>query len=87
MSTIVKGLKREKTTPSIEDCFGFIDSNNNVFLVGDEGAILDISSPDFLQYKASGYDSIEEFLCTNYNTQLVKVLEKLTQFDIEVIIK
>lgn len=88
MSTIVKGLENEKKElHPIADCFCFIDDDNDVFIVGDEDVITNISSPMFTQYKAKEYETIEEFLRIEYDTQLVKVLKKLNQFDIEIIIK
>ena len=88
MSTIVKGLEIDKTElHQIADCFCFIDDDDNVFIVGDENVITNISSPMFTQYHTREYESIEEFLRIEYSTQLVKVLKKLNQFDIEIIIK
>jgi hypothetical protein len=88
MSTIVKGLEIEKKElHPIADCFCFIDDDNDVFIVGDENIITNISSPMFTQYQARGYETIEEFLRIEYDTQLVKVLKKLNQFDIEIIVK
>ena len=87
MSTIVKGLETKKESNSISNSFVFIDSDYNVFIVGDEDTIIDISSPTFIQYKGENYESIEEFLRIDYGTQLVKVLKKLNQFDIEIIVK
>ena len=88
MSTIIKGLEIDKKElHPIADCFCFIDDDNDVFIVGDEDVITNISSPMFTQYKAREYETIEEFLRIEYDTQLVKVLKKLNQFDIEIIVK
>ena len=88
MSTIVKGLEIDKKElHPIAECFCFIDDDNDVFIVGDEDVITNISSPMFTQYHAREYETIEEFLRIEYDTQLVKVLKKLNQFDIEIIVK
>lgn len=88
MSTIVKGLEIDKKDlHPIAECFCFIDDDNDVFIVGDENIITNISSPMFTQYHAREYETIEEFLRIEYDTQLVKVLKKLNQFDIEIIVK
>lgn len=88
MSTIVKGLEIDKKElHQIAECFCFIDDDNNVFIVGDEDVITNISSPMFTQYHAREYETIEEFLRIEYDTQLIKVLKKLNQFDIEIIVK
>lgn len=87
MSTIVRGLvDKEKSNP-ISNSFVFIDSNENVFIVGDEDTIINISSSTFIQFKGEDYESIEEFLRIVFGTQLVKVLKNLSQFDIEIIVK
>lgn len=86
MSTIVKGLETKKESHSISSNFVFIDSDHNVFIVGDENTIINISSPMFAEYKGEKYESIEEFLEIEFDTQLVKILKNLSQFDIEIII-
>ena len=87
MSTIVKGLETKKERNPISSNFIFIDSDHNVFIVGDEDTIINISSPMFAEYKGIKYDSIEEFLDVEFDTQLVKILKNLNQFDIEIIVK
>lgn len=48
MSTIVKGLKNtEKKSHDFKDYICFIDSEKNVFIIGGEDAIIDISSSFF----------------------------------------
>lgn len=86
MSTIVKGLKIKEESNSISNSFVFIDSDENVFIVGDDDTIINISSPTFAQYQGEEYKSIEEFLRIEFDTQLIKILNNLSQFDIEIII-
>ena len=86
MSIIVKGLETKKESNSISSGFVFVDSDNNVFIIGDEDTIINISSPMFAEYKGEEYESIEEFLEIEFDTQLVKILKNLSQFDIEIII-
>ena len=87
MSTIVRGLEIQKESHLISNNFAFIDNDDNVFIVGDEDTIINISSPMFAEYKGKNYESIEEFLRIEFDTQLAKILKNLNQFDIEVIIK
>lgn len=62
MSTIVKGLKNtEKKSHDFKDYICFIDSEKNVFIIGGEDAIIDISSSFFNQYQADYYSDIEDF--------------------------
>ena len=88
MSTIVKGLENtQEENHRFEDYICFIDSDKNVFIIGDEGMIIDISSPIFNQYSSCFYDNIEHFLNDEFGTVLLKAFSGQREFDIEIIIK
>ena len=88
MSTIIKGLENTKEiTHLFRDHICFIDSDKNVFIIGDEDMIIDISSPIFNQYASCFYDSIEHFLNDEFETTLLKAFSSQSEFDIEIIVK
>lgn len=87
MSTIVKGLeKTKKENHLFKDFICFIDSDKNVFIIGDEDAVINISSPVFNQYPSDYYSDIEDFLQTEFGTELLKAFGSQNEFDIEIII-
>ena len=73
MSTIVKGLEITKKKEHLFiDSFCFIDSDKNVFIIGDEDTVINISSPVFNQYRSEFYSDIEDFLQAEFGTTLLK---------------
>lgn len=88
MSTIIKGLENTgKESHLFRDFFCFIDSDKNVFIIGDESAVIDISSPCFNQYRSDFYNDIEDFLQAEFETTLLKAFGSQSEFDIEIILK
>lgn len=88
MSTIIKGLETSKKEEYLfKDSFCFIDSDKNVFIIGDENTVIDISSPGFNQYRSEFYSDIEDFLQAEFGTTLLKVFGSQNEFDIEIIVK
>ena len=88
MSIIIKGLENtKKENHFFKDYICFIDSDKNVFIIGDEDMIIDISSPIFNQYTSCYYDDIEDFLDKEFETTLLKAFCSQSEFDIEIIVK
>lgn len=88
MSVIVKNIEVPKTkTHLFREHICFIDSDKNVFIIGDEDTVINISSPIFNQYKSSYYEDIEDFLSEEFGTTLVKAFSSQSEFDIEFIVK
>lgn len=88
MSTIIKGLENiEEKNHHFKDYFCFIDSDKSVFIIGRENMIIDISSPFFNQYSSNDYSDIEDFLETEFGTELLKAFSSHSEFDIEIIVK
>ena len=88
MSTIIKGLENtEKESHLFKDFMCFIDSDKNVFIIGDENTVIDLSSPIFNQYRPDFYSDIEEFLQVEFETTLLKAFSSQSEFDIEIIVK
>ena len=87
MAVIVKNLETTQDTHSFDNFYGFIDSDKNVCIIGDEGTIIDLTSSLFCQYNSNNYNCIEDFLDAEFGTKLVKTLENSKEFDIEIILK
>lgn len=88
MSTIVKGLGTSKKEEYLfKDFICFIDSNKDVFIIGDEDTVINISSPVFNQYRSDYYNDIEDFLQAEFGTTLLKAFSSQNEFDIEIIVK
>ena len=88
MSTIIKGLEHPKNERYLfKDFFCFIDSDKNVFIIGDEHTVINISSPLFTQYPSECYLNIEDFLQAEFGTTLLKAFDSQNEFDIEIIVK
>lgn len=66
--------------------YGFIDDENDFFIMGSSKTVIMITDDAFSEYDTTDYATIEEFLRYEFGTNLVKPLKK-DDFDIEIKIK
>ena len=87
MAIKIEGLENfEKHTHRFEDSYGFIDSDKDFYVVGSQDAVIQMKNY-FNEYRQSDYESIEDFLESEFGTTLLKSFENKNEFDILVTIK
>ena len=87
MTVKIEGVEKiEKNTHHFEDSYGFIDSDRDFYVVGGQDTIIRMVNW-FNEYYQSDYDSIEDFLESEFGTTLLKSFESKDEFDITITIK
>lgn len=87
MAIKIEGLEKiEKTTHRFEDSYGFIDSDEDFYIVSGQNTIISMANC-FNEYNQSDYDNIEDFLRLEFGTTLLKSFESKYEFDITITIK
>jgi hypothetical protein len=86
MAIRVKGLESTTSKYYIGDTYLFVDSDGDVFIVGEEETIIRLNST-FPEYHYGEGDTVEEFLEGHFGTTLVKAYRNLDNFDIDITLK
>ena len=87
MAIKIEGLEEiVKDTHRFEDSYGFIDSDRDFYIVGAQDTVIRVVNC-FDEYNQSDYDSIEDFLESEFGTTLLKTFESKDNFDITVTVK
>lgn len=86
MAIRVKGLESTTSKYYIEDTYLFVDSDGDVFIVGEESTIIGLHST-FPEFHYGEGVTVEEFLEEHFGTTLVKAYRSLDNFDIDITLK
>ena len=87
MAIKIEGLNKIKErNHHFRDSYGFIDSDNDFFVVGGQEAIIRMASC-FEEYRQDDYEDIETFLEVEFGTTLLKSFESKDSFDLTLTIK
>ena len=86
MAIRVRGLESTTSKYYIEDTYLFVDSDGDIFIVGEERTIIRLGDT-FPEYCYGEGDTVEEFLEGYFRTTLVKAYRSLDNFDIDVTLK
>lgn len=90
MSVIIKNkpISQDREEHLIYDYHGFIDSNEDFFLITESGVIVSMTEnfPTYNDEEYNQYSSIENFLASEFDTRLVRVYEQ-NNFDILIDLK
>lgn len=86
MAIRVNNFKNPTEKHYIEETYLFVDSDRDVYIVGEEGTIIRLVNT-FPEYHYGESDTVEEFLEEYFGTTLVKAYRSLDNFDIDITLK